>query len=77
MELNPDLHYLVHRERGADAMRSAEEWRQVKSLKKHGESPGLLRRLALRVRGQIAVPFEEAVRGQERGPRQTATSSTL
>jgi hypothetical protein len=48
MELNPYLHYVVSQERRADAIRDAERWRLIQSLKVQGSSPGWLQRLRLR-----------------------------
>jgi hypothetical protein len=74
MELHPYLHYLVHRERAADAMRNAERWRLIKSLKVQGSSPGWLERLGAR-RLVPVHPLDEA--GKPRaGARQTASSPT-
>ena len=76
MELNPGLHYLVDRERRADAMRDAERWRQIKSLKKHSESPGWAQRLALSLRGLVTVRLDGQAAARRPAPRQPASSST-
>ena len=76
MELNPDLHYLVERERRADAMRNAERWRQLRALKEPGESPGWVQRMALSLRGLVTVQLGEPTASRGPAPRQPAASST-
>jgi hypothetical protein len=74
MELNPYLHYLVHRERAADAMRDAERWRLIKSLKVQGSSPGWLGRLGL---GRLVSVHPDDEAGMPvPGARQAASSPT-
>jgi hypothetical protein len=77
MELNPYLHYLVTQERRADAMRSAERWRLIKSLKKQDSSAGWLERLGLRLKQSVLVHRDGGTAATESGPRQAVSSPTL
>lgn len=75
MELNPYLHYRVHQERSADAVRAAEKWRLLRSLKAQGRSRGWLQRLGF---GRLdSVDRDDEVRKPRPGARQSATSPTL
>lgn len=67
--------YLVGRERRADAMRDAEHWRLVKSLKQEGSSRGRPQRLSLR----RPAPARYDDEGGKPRPeaRQTVSSPTL
>ena len=75
MELNPYLHYVLHRERAADAMSSAERWRLIKSLKVQGSSPGWLQRLGAS-RLVPDRPVDKTAKPSA-GARQTASNPTL
>jgi hypothetical protein len=74
MELNPYLHDLAHRERSADAMRDAERWRLIRSLREQRSSRGWLGRL--RLKRLASTHHEDAVRMPVPGAHPTASSST-
>jgi len=76
MELNPGLHYLIDRERRADAVRNAERWRQLKALKEACDSPGWVQRVALRLQASLVVQPRGPVAAERSPRRQTASGPT-
>ena len=76
MVINTYETYLVARERMADAIRDAEQRRLIKSVKKHGNSPGWLQRLRLSLRRLVPVHPDDGAGEPRPGPRQTVSSPT-
>ncbi len=76
MEFNAHLAYRVAQERMADAIRDAEQRRLIKSVKKHGNSPGWLQRLRLSLRRLVPVHPDDGAGEPRPGPRQTVSSPT-
>jgi hypothetical protein len=76
MELNPYLHHWVSQERRADALRDAEKWRLIKSLKERRSRPEWLQRLGLILRGAAPVHRGGAASQSRPESPQTVASPT-
>jgi hypothetical protein len=68
--------YLVAQERRTDDRRDAERWRLIKSVKKHGGSPGWLQRLGRSLRRLVPVHPDGGTGEPRPGPHQTVSSPT-
>lgn len=77
MEFSPYLAHLVAEERIADAIRDAEQWRLIKSGKKHDSSSGWLRQLGLSLRQLVSVHPDGRAGEPRPGPRQTVSDPTI